>query len=300
MKPCNKCLNWFFFLFIFFLGDGLSRAQTILPEQQGGRYESMVFNALFQSKNKVKKMTGTFSEKRDNMPIEKKPGRIEIEFDRDGRMVRHFRARSIGSLRDTSIHLWEYREEGDVLAETVKNGRSLLRNISVERGDTLYTSSFRVEDEQEFRDLDQLERWWHFDSFQVKKGDDRQRIITYHNELHLPFRSETLKYNDLGYLIERIEVYLMTNRSDIVTLEYNESGRLLKRTLHKGNKDKEEHHFSYDASGLMLTWDVYKNGKKYQHLEVLYDHRGLVEAFITKFEQTQRIEIVQYDYEFYS
>ena len=256
--------------------------------------------SLFQSKNKVKKMTGTFSEKRDNMPIEKKPGRIEIEFDRDGRMVRHFRARSIGSLRDTSIHLWEYREEGDVLAETVKNGRSLLRNISVERGDTLYTSSFRVEDEQEFRDLDQLERWWHFDSFQVKKGDDRQRIITYHNELHLPFRSETLKYNDLGYLIERIEVYLMTNRSDIVTLEYNESGRLLKRTLHKGNKDKEEHHFSYDASGLMLTWDVYKNGKKYQHLEVLYDHRGLVEAFITKFEQTQRIEIVQYDYEFYS
>jgi len=49
-----------------------------------------------------------------------------------------------------------------------------------------------------------------------------------------------------------------------------------------------------------LTWDVYKNGKKYQHLEVLYDQRGLVEAFITKFEQTQRIEIVQYDYEFYS
>jgi len=298
MKPYNKCLNWFFFLFIFFLGDDRSCAQTILPEQQGGRYDSMVFNALFQSKNNVKKMTGTFSEKRDNMPIEKKPGRIEIEFDREGRMIRHFRARSIGSLRDTSIHWWEYRE-GKVVAETVKNGSALLRNISIERGDTLYTSCFRVKDQEEFKDLDQLERWWHFDSFQVRNGDKQQEIITYHNELHLPFRSETLRYNALGYLIERIEVYLMTNRSDIVTLEYNESGRLLKRILQKANKEKEEHHFSYDSSGLMLTWDVYKNEKKYQHLEVLYDHRGLVEAFITKFEQTQRIEIVQYDYEFY-
>lgn len=298
MKPCNKCLNWLFFFFIFFLGDGLSRAQTILPEQQGGRYESMVFNALFQSKNKVKKMTGTFSEKRDNMPIEKKFGLIEIEFDSEGRMIRHFRARSIGSLRDTAVRIWEYRQ-GQVLAETVKHGSTLLRNISLERGDTLYTSTFRVADEQQFRDLDDLKRWWHFDSFQITQRHVQQHIITYHNEIGLPFRRETLKFNDLGYLIERMEKYLMTNRSDIVTLEYNEIGRLLKRTLINGDKEKEVHQFSYDEAGLMLTWDVYKNDQKYQHLEVLYDHRGLVEALITKFEQTQNIEIVQYKYEFY-
>lgn len=297
MKHLNTCLNITLAL-LFCLFAGEVWAQTILPEQQEGPYESMVFNAVFQSRNKIKSMTGRFSDKRDNMPIEKKPGTIEINFDRSGRIVRHFRVRTVGSLRDTSLHLWEY-EGNDLLAESIKNGRSLIRKLSLQKGDTTYTHSFRVSQEHAAEDQLPADQWWQSTAFQVKEARKGAQRIEYFNELHLPYKVEISTYNDLGYLVERKETYHMSGRSDRTLYRYDEAGRLLSRTVEKSNGETEEHVFEYDASGLMTSWDVFKNGKKYRHLEVLYDERGLVEAFITMFEASQRIEIVQYDYEFY-
>lgn len=273
-------------------------AQTILPEQQEGPYESMVFNAAFQSRNKIKRMTGRFSDKRDNMPIEKKPGIIEISFDREGRIVRHFRVRSVGSLRDTSLHLWEYQEQ-ELISESIKNGRSLIRKLSLERGDTTFTHRFRVEEGEVAANTEPQERWWHNTSFHVLEIQADQRKIEYFNELHLPYKVETYRYDEHGYLVERTERYHMSGRNIRVVYAYDEAGRLLRRTIEQSTGDTEEHLFEYDSVGLMTAWDVYKNGEKYRHLEVLYDDRGLVDAFITLFEASQRIEIVQYEYEFY-
>jgi hypothetical protein len=297
MKHLNTCLNSALALLLC-LFTGEIWAQTILPEQQEGPYESMVFNSVFQSRNKIKSMTGRFSDKRDNMPIEKKPGTIEINFDRSGRIVRHFRVRTVGSLRDTSLHLWEY-EENDLIAESIKNGRSLIRKLRLSKGDTTYTHSFRVSQEHEAQELLPKDRWWQSTSFQVKESRSGSQRIEYFNELHLPYKVEVSTYNDLGYLVERKETYQMSGRSERTVYRYDEAGRLVSRTIERSNGDTEEHVFEYDTSGLMTSWDVFKNEEKYRHLEVLYDERGLVDAFITLFEASQRIEIVQYEYEFY-
>ncbi|NQX90755.1 MAG: hypothetical protein HRT74_01175, partial [Flavobacteriales bacterium] len=81
--------------------------------------------------------------------------------------------------------------------------------------------------------------------------------------------------------------------------EYDENGRLASKTEHRNGTLQHGFQFEYHPSGDLKRCTFEKKGKKLWHMDVVYDELGLVEAIIKVYEGTQRMVIVQFEYEFY-
>ena len=295
MKLFLKLSSCFAFAMLF----GQINAQMLSPSAYSEPKSHLLFHPEFQKKNRIKKVNGSYSQKRVNESIKGLPGSLSITFDTNGRLTSIEDIKSLGGRMDTSFTQWNYMNN-TCSSVFRSDALSFICTVFKEVGDTLLETAYRTPDlPQSTEELSRQDLFWSYEEKCVIEQELPKRVELFHNSIGLPYMRKTTSMNELGYITKIEERLLITDKVKSIRFEYNEKGQLLERRKFKGQVNTETTVFDYSSSGNLLFWDIYKNDVLVKHHEVLYDQSGLVEAIILKHLATERIEIVQYSYEFY-
>ena len=295
MKPFLKLSSCFAFAMLFGQLHGQMLSPSVFSEPQN----HLLFHAEFQKQNGIKSIHGTFSQKRVNERIKPLPGELKITFDSSGRLSSLEEIKSLGGRMDTNFTQWNF-VNNSTYSIFKADALSYICTVFREMGDTIIETAYRTPAlPKSTEELAEQDLFWSYEEMCIIEKKDPRRIELFHNSIGLPYMRRSTSFNDLGYVTEVEERLLVTDKVKRTQFIYNDKGQIIERRKYKGNKNSETTIFDYSSSGNLLFWDVYKNDILSKHHEVLYDSNGLVDAIILKHLATERIEIVQYSYEFY-
>ncbi|MGB1032877.1 MAG: hypothetical protein ACPGWM_09685 [Flavobacteriales bacterium] len=295
MKHFLKLSSCFAFAMLF----GQLQAQMLSPSVFSEPQNHLLFHAEFQKQNRIKVVNGTFSQKRVNERIKSLPGKLEITFDSSGRLTSLEEIKSLGGRMDTSFTQWNY-VNNSTYSIFKADDLSYICTVYREKGDTILETAYRTPAlPTSTKELTEQDLFWSYEEMCIIEKKDPKRVELFHNSIGLPYMRRTTSFNDLGYVTEIEERLLVTDKVKSIRFSYNDKGQIIERRKYKGEENSETTLFDYSSSGNLLFWDNYKKDILSKHHEVLYDSNGLVEAIILKHLATERIEIVQYSYEFY-
>lgn len=132
---------------------------------------------------------------------------------------------------------------------------------------------------------------------------DLQVKKTVYNNYDLPYKYELIKYNELGYLVEREERLIMTMSVTTVKYTYNDKGYIASISYFEGANTipTEEYLYVYDDFGNLLEKHQYRNGVFTTEFEMIYNEKSkLLSYVLTRDVATNFIMILGLkDYEFF-
>ena len=139
------------------------------------------------------------------------------------------------------------------------------------------------------------------DSFSYKKYDDSQTKKYYYNGYKKVFKEQTNYYNQYGYLTEEYTKFIIGNKKEKTTYEYDEIGRIYR--IHNytdiANDKKNTTVFNYDEIGNILDLKYYEESQHTFTKQFLYDKNMLLSAMIVQNIETSVLKIIKYRYTFY-
>lgn len=295
MKPFLKLSSCFAFAMLF----GQLQAQMLSPSVASEPQTHLLFHSEFQKKNKIKSIQGSYSQKRVNEQIKDLPGSVAIVFDRAGRLTSMLDVKKLGGRLDSSFTQWNY-VNSSTSSIFEADALSFICTVYKESGDTIFETAYRTPTlPSSTEELEEQDLYWSYEEKCIVESKAPTRRELFHNSIGLPYMRRTTSYNELGYVIEIEDRLLVTDKIKTTKFKYNDKGQIIERAKFKGQEMTSTTSFEYSASGNLMNWDHFKNGSLVKHHEVLYDSTGLVEAIIMKHLASERIEIVQYSYEFY-
>ena len=126
---------------------------------------------------------------------------------------------------------------------------------------------------------------------------------TRYNSYSLPYLDEFFNYNELGYLVERVERLKMTSDVYTISYEYNEKG-LISAIRKKNNKYDgltEEYTFEYDELGNLEQKHIYRKGVFTTDIQIIYNSKSkLISSVITRQVSTGFLMILRFrEFEYY-
>lgn len=289
-------------LFLFFAFTGTAQ---VLDNRNGSAFtDKPFFNEDFIRQNKLKQLSGYYVLKKKGEVMKKTKYKYVYDFDQYGHLVSTYETMPMDGTKDTIWTLYDYDENNHLalMRKTDKEGYAAVyytydsigrviteeykREIGVEGSDLISRSlSFNKE---------------RFEYFTFDKQLKRSRF----NNYDLPYLDEFFNYNDLGYLVERVERVKMTSDIYTYSYEYNEKGLL--SAIRKGSNKKdiylEELTFKYDDLGNLIEKHIYKHGVFTTDIQIIYNSKSkLISSIITKQVSTGYLMILRFDgVEFYN
>lgn len=293
-------------LFLIIVGllfcNGLSA--QVLDNREGQAFtDAPFFNTDFIKTNKLKSLQGTYVYKREGEPMYTTKYKYVYQFNPDGELVSNYETKADDGTLDTIWSIFEYDSVGN-LAKHRKTDQEGYFTIAYE-----YDSLGRIVHEEYLRDIEdstgKIVRTLMFNEEEIKYKDLPQQIRrTRYNNYGLPYLDEYYNYNDLGYLVERIERVKMTGLVYTFHYEYNEKGKLaaIRKSSNKKEGYIEELLFRYDELGNLIEKHVYKNGVFTTDYQIVYNSKTkLLSSVITRQVSTNFMTIIRFlDYEFYN
>ena len=261
------------------------------------------FNQQFIKENKLKQITGTYVYKKKNDQMRETEFHYTYNFDRDGRLVSTYETRTDDGTKDTTWNLYTY-DQNNNLSSYSRTDQEGLNIINYQ-----YDSIGRVTEKEYLREYEESDslstaRSLMFNHERFSYVDyDRQTKCTHYNSYDLPYMDEYFNYNDLGYLVERIERIKMTSTIYTYTYEYNELGQLGAIRKHSNLQEEalEEFEFEYDELGNLSEKRINRNGVFVTEIQVIYNSKSkLLATTITRQVSTGFLMILRFrDYMFY-
>lgn len=276
----------------------------VLDNRNGEAFtDKPFFNKTFIKENKLKSLAGTYVYKKKNDKMRETTFNYVYNFDTEGRLISTFETRTDDGTKDTTWNLYTYDDHDNLVEfrKTVENGYNIERYQYDSIGRLIAKKYYRA-----YSDTDSIGA-----SHELLFNNERFRYVEYDNQLKrthynsydLPFMEEYFNYNELGYLVERIERIKMTSTIYTYTYEYNEKGQLsaIRKGTNKNDEFLEELEFSYDELGNLLEKNIYRNGTFMTDIQVIYNSRSkLLATTITKQVSTGFLIILRFrDYSFY-
>ena len=274
----------------------------VLDNRNGEAFtDKPFFNQDFIRDNKVKKLKGTFTYKKNGQMLRPTEFKYVYEFNNNGQLISTYETRTDDGTVDTTWNKYEY-DSNDRL--------TIHRKTDMEGFATIhytYDSLNRVIQEDFIRDIDSngvIVRSLSFNKETFKYAAyDQQIKRTRFNNYGLPYLDEFFNTNDLGYLVERIERIKMTSTVYTYHYEYNEKGKL-SAILKSNNRDEgylEETRFQYDELGNLIEKHNYKKGIFTTDIQIIYNSKSkLLSSVITRQVSTNFMMILRFkDYEFF-
>lgn len=288
-------------LLVFLVLSGLSYAQ-VLDNRNGEAFtDRPFFNETFVKQNKLKSLNGTFVYKKQGELMKTTQFKYVYEFDQEGHLVSSYETRADDGTKDTTWNVYIYNDQNELEThrKTDQEGFTSVHYLYDEKG--------RVIDESYTRDIDSNNRTVRsllFNSESIKYAEfDNQTKATRYNNYDLPYLDEFWNYNDLGYLVERVERIKMTSTVYTYAYEYNEQGKLSAIRKSSNRKDGfiEELLFRYDELGNLIEKHIYKNGEFITDIQIIYNSKTkLLATVITRQVSTGFMMILRFkDYEFF-
>lgn len=275
----------------------------VLDNRNGEAFtDQPFFNEAFIKENRIKEIKGEFSYMKTGKGLVPMKYYSSYHFDRQGHLASSYETRPDDGSQDTSWNYYVYNED-DLLTvhrSTEKEGLLAVHYT--------YDSLDRIIAESYKRDIDsngQTVRSLSFNKERIEYFDyDKQIKRTRYNNYDLPYLDEFYNYNEMGYLMERVERIKMTSTVYTYKYEYNETGRLAAIRKHSNKSDVpvEEMEFSYDDLGNLSEKLIYRNGVLKTNIQIIYNKKtNLLESVLTTEEATGFMMVCRYrDYKFYN
>ncbi|MCH2228950.1 MAG: hypothetical protein MK105_01305 [Crocinitomicaceae bacterium] len=288
-------------LLLFLVFSGIAYAQ-VLDNRNGEAFtDRPFFNETFVKQNKLKSLNGTFVYKKQGELMKTTQFKYVYEFDQEGHLISSYETRSDDGTKDTTWNLYIYNDQNELEThrKTDQEGFTSIHYLYDEEG--------RVIDESYTRDIDSNNstvRSLLFNNETIKYAEfDKQTKATRYNNYELPYLDEFWNYNELGYLVERVERIKMTSTVYTYAYEYNEQGKLSAIRKSSNRKDGfiEELLFRYDELGNLIEKHIYKNGEFITDIQIIYNSKTkLLATVITRQVSTGFMMILRFkDYEFF-
>lgn len=274
----------------------------VLDNRNGEAFtEKPFFNQEFIKENKIKEIKGEFSYMKTGKGLVPMKYYSSYSFDSQGHLVESYETRPDDGSEDTTFNFYFYNESDllELHRSTQKEGLLAIHYA--------YDSLDRCVRKEFKRDIDsngQIIRSLAFNKERFEYSDyDKQLKRTYYNNYDLPYMDEFFNYNELGYLMERIERIKMTSTVYTYKHEYNEMGKLsaIRKISNKSEVPVEEMEFSYDELGNLIEKLIYRNGILKTNIQIIYNAKThLLESVITTEEATGFMMVCRYrDYQFF-
>ena len=281
-------------LFLFFLLLHFSVSAQMLDNREGKAFsDKPFFNTEFVRINKIQTLNGRFTYKKPGEVLRATEYTYVYKFDSIGRLTQSYETRRDDGTQDTTWNKYIY-DQRNQLIEHLKgdpNGLNVITYTYDEEGRVIkemYAREYRDSTNTAQRTVFNTETM-RYETFgkQVKK--------TVFNSYELPYLQEFCSYNEMGYLIEKREQYLITNTSKTHHYEYNEKGLLSAIRSYKDNEEKpyEEFMFTYDENGNIEEKQHHRNSVYITETEILYnENSGMMTYVITRDVATNFIMIL--------
>lgn len=291
-----KILPLISILFPFFIFS------QVLDNREGKAFtDKPFFNQEFVKSNKLKKLKGTYTYKKQGQVMHETKYMYVYEFNNNGNLISTFETRTDDGSRDTTWNRYEYDSKNRLI---VHKKSDLEGYLSIHYS---YDSLDRLIQEEYLRDIDSngitvRSLSFNKESFKYVKYDQQIKRTRFNN-YDLPYLDEFFNTNELGYLTERIERIKMTNTVYTFHYEYNEKGKLsaILKSSNQYDGYLEEIRFKYDELGNLLEKHEYKKGIFTTDYQIIYNSKSkLLSSVITRQVSTNFMMILRFrDYEFF-
>ena len=260
------------------------------------------FNEQFIKENKVKQLSGYYVLKKKGELMKTTKYKYVYDFDKEGHLISSYETMPHDGTKDTIWNVYEYDDQNR-LAVFRKTNQDGFTSVYYE-----YDDKNRVIREEYKREVyekkDSIIQSLSFNKESLKYFEfDNQTKRTRYNNYDLPYLDEFFNYNELGYLVERIERLKMTSDVYTYAYEYNEKGLLSAIRKSSNQKDGyiEELTFEYDDLGNLQQKHIYKNGVFTTDIQIVYNSKSkLISSIITRQVSTGYLTILRFkDFLFY-
>jgi hypothetical protein len=223
------------------------------------------------------------------------------QFDKQGHLSSSFETRSDDGTKDTTWNIYLYNDENELMIhrKTDQDGYNSIYYTYDDQG--------RVIAENYMREIDsnyQIIRALSFNKETISYVDiDLQTKSTRYNNYDLPYLDVFINYNELGYLVERVEQFKMASAIYRYAYEYNEYGKLsaIRKSSNQHEGFLEELLFKYDELGNLIEKHIYKNGIFITDIQIIYNSKSkLLATVMTRQVSTGFMMILRFkEYDFY-
>lgn len=259
------------------------------------------FNEKFIKQNKLKKLEGSYVYKKSGEVMKSTSYKYVYNFDKLGHLISSYETNMDDGTKDTIWNIYEY---------DAKNQLATHRKTDLDGFATIhytYDDKGRVVKEEYVRDIDslgQIVRSLSFNEERTEYSDYGGQIKkTKYNNYNLPYLDEFVKYDSIGYLVERVERIRMTSTTFTNNYSYDEHGKLaaIVKTSNRREGNIEESRFRYDELGNLIEKHIYKDGVFTTDIQIIYNSKSkLLATVITKQVSTGFLMILRFqNYEFY-
>jgi hypothetical protein len=275
----------------------------MLDNRNGSAFtDKPFFNNDFICSNKVKKLNGRFTYKKAGDMMRETHYNYVYEFDSLGRLSSTFETRKDDGTVDTTWNIYLYNSQNQLTEHKRGDGKGFTSIVYEydEKGNQTKESYIR-----EYIDsLGNVQRTVLNSESMKYVNYDLQIKKTVYNNYDLPYKYEIIKYNDLGFLVEREERFIMTMAVTTVKYAYNEKGYIASIGSFEGSDTlpREETIYQYDDFGNLLEKQVYRNGVFTTEFEMIYNEKSkLLSYVLTRDVATNFIMILGFkDYVFFN
>ena len=294
-------------LFLFFLIVQFPAVAQLIENAYGTAFtDENFFNTEFIRTNKIKIIRGAIASKREGETIQERDQFYHYEFDRNGRLTVMMSTYSLSSYsRDTTIIRYEYDDRGNL---TVKRRNDLYGFYAFYYE---YDSLNRVIKETYAREENAGPDRYNFvqgkkfiisyETFSYHQFSPKQLVKKYYNNYDRQYQEKFFYFDDLGYLKEEITRLTLSGKESKISYEYNEGGRLSKKkeVSYIFGYNEKTNLYKYDEWGNLLEEEILQNEKPVLFRTLLYEPTMLLQAQVTKDQETGIIYIVKYGFMFF-
>lgn len=287
---------------IFIILLAFSSYSQVLDNRNGEAFtDKPFFNKTFVKENKLKKLVGSYVYKKTGEAMKSTLFKYVYNFDEQGHLSSTYETKTDDGTKDTVWNIYEYNDENLL---TIHRKTDLDGFLTVHY---TYDDKGRVIAEEYKRDIDSLGlivRSLSFNKERIEYSDYGSQLkMTKYNNYNLPYLDEFIKYDSIGYLIEKVERIRMTSTTFTNTYSYDEHGKLaaIQKTSNRKDGILEEFRFRYDELGNLIEKHVYKDGVFTTDIQIIYNSKTkLLATVITKQVSTGFLMILRFqNYEFY-
>jgi hypothetical protein len=289
----------FFPLIFFFICN--TAVSQILDNSKGEAFGDLpFFNTDFIQRNKIKRITGAHSAKRQGDPIKDTDLKSVYEFDSLGRLIHRYETVFDKQEFDTLMTAYSYDQHNNIInIRTVGHGgtssvryaydsaRHMTEKSFVKEIDTLGSI---LENNPEIITIINRERM-KYDSVPLELR------CTYSNSYGFSFMDKSWYYHKEGYLLKEEERLKMTNGLTTVFYNYTDRGYISSIQSDKDGDGKieKELRFNYDEMGNLLDKKVYKNNEFIFEVQIIYNSTtGLMSSIFTRDIKTGFMSIYRF------
>ncbi len=308
MKSDNKLrYNFLQLMWLIILIPQLVFGQMIDNENGDVFSSDDFFNEEFIARNKILKISGEISTKKELARI-KNSGKVSCyEFGKLGQLTKKYDTYFRGlSTMDTIMVNFLYDDSSRLITKRRSDNHGFHSYNYVWGSAGNLASERYCRDENIGRSKYEFKLGKQYEitgkSFEIKKLSDTVfKTITFNN-YGRKYMEETVYYNSLGYLLKSEKRMIISRRLTSIIYNYNEQGLVSEKIVNQRNSSSplDRYVYGYDEAGNLTEYDLFKGSKHEWHREVIYDETTfLMKALLSKDMETNLITITKFTYEFY-